>query len=55
MLTDLVLPGSGDHYQPGRTCYKCGQQSNNKGGVQVSANRWVCVKCWRFQAVTRKG
>lgn len=54
MLGDLCLPNSNDGYEPkGDTCHKCGQVSHTKGGVQISHTKFVCVKCWRFAAVTK--
>lgn len=55
MLTDLVLPNSNDSYDSKAVaCSKCGNQSHAKGGVQISHTKFVCVKCWRFAAVTKR-
>lgn len=27
-------------------CAKCLQEKQTDGGVQTSASRWLCAKCW---------
>lgn len=53
MLTDLCLPNSADAYMKGKHCDRCGLTTHAKGGVDITATKFVCAKCWRFSAVTK--
>lgn len=45
----IVLPGSLKNTKPLKECSRCGNEAEQASGVQVSATRWHCYKCWRLK------
>lgn len=50
-VTPVRLPGSARDDAPLRVCAKCGNDTTQGGGVQVTATKWSCGRCWQTRRI----